>query len=232
MPFKRGFLRRPDAFSAWDDSGNRTPSNKGFNAPPLYRLPDFYSTQLITGPDAAPQKFAGVFEDPGLGHWRQNPNPSLTRFQPSTIMSMGPHVLLNLDLGSNAMNGESGREKIPTWITTDQIEMLNELVGPAPPEGVEAADKAGKKWGKVLPSPDLGGPRRDGEGVLWEMKRVEGKGFGLFALRDIGIGELLLSERPIQIMPTVCTLHSHIGCSFNLPSIVLPFRLERRKSGQ
>ena len=68
MPFKRGFLRRPDAF--WDGSGNRTPSNKGSNVPPLYRLPDFYSTQLITGPDAAPQKFAGAFEDPGLGHCR------------------------------------------------------------------------------------------------------------------------------------------------------------------
>jgi hypothetical protein len=230
MPFKRGFLRRPDAFQ--DGPSNKTLSKKGSKGLPLYCLPDYYSTQLITGPDAGPQKFAGAFEDPGIGYWRQNPSDSRTRFQPSTIMSMGPHVLLNLDLGSNAQNGESGREKIPMWITTDQIDILNDLVGPAPPEGVEAADKAGKKWGNVLPGPDLGGPRRDGEGVLWELRNVQGKGFGLFALRDIGIGELVLSERPIQIMPTVCTPHLHSSPSSNLPPIVFPFRVEGRESGQ
>jgi hypothetical protein len=231
MPFKRGFLRRPDAFGG--SSSNGTPSKKGSKVSPLYSLPDFYSTQLITGPDAAPQKFAGAFEDPATGYWRQNPNDSITRFQPSTIMSMGPHVLLNLDLGSNASNGESRREKIPMWINTDQIDMLNDLVGPAPPEGVEAADTAGKKWGKVLPGPDLGGPRRDGEGVLWEMKSVEGKGSGLFAMRDIEIGELVISERPIQIMPTVCTSsNSAPALVLIFLSTVLPFCVEGRESCQ
>jgi hypothetical protein len=140
---------------------------------------------------------------------------------------MGPHVLLNLDLGSNAVNGESGREKIPMWIVADQIGMLNDLVGPAPPGGVEAADKAGIKWGNVLPGPDLGGPRRDGEGVIWEMKSTEGKGAGLFAMRDIEIGELVISERPIQIMPTVSTSSSSAqALHVDIPSVVFPFCVE------
>ena len=126
------------------------------------------------------------------------PNIKIDLFQ---VRGLGHHILLNLDLGPNAKNGESGREKIPTWINADQIEFLNNLVGPPPPCGVEEADRIGKMWGNIEAGPNLGGPRRDGEGVLWEMKEIPGKGRGLFALRDFGVGDLIISERPIQIMP-------------------------------
>jgi hypothetical protein len=119
------------------------------------------------------------------------------------IRALGHHVLLNFDLGPNAKNGESGRDRIPIWITDDHIEFLNNLVGPPPPCGVEEADRIGKMWGNIQAGPDLGGPRRDGEGVLWEMKDISGKGRGLFALRDFVDGDLIISERPIQIMPKV-----------------------------
>lgn len=197
MTFKRGFLRRPDAFSNTNGHENRMKQRL------LYYIPDFYSTEVSKGPDASPQKFAGTYENPRVEYRRQNPYDSLNSFHPSTIQGMGPHILLNLDLGSNAMNGEDGREKIPMWITVDQIDMLNDLVGPPPPEGIKAADKTGKKWGRIMPGPDLGGPRRDGEGVIWEIRKIEGKGDGVFALRDLEIGELVINERPIQILPTV-----------------------------
>jgi hypothetical protein len=211
MSFKRGFLNRPDAFGK-DESKRKGTAKDGAAATDvkeparapkgisrrIYEMPRNFSTILAKGPDAPLQRFRGPMDDPVKEYLKDSPDIKLDLFQ---VRRLGHHVLLNLDLGPNAKNGESGREKIPTWIYADQIDLLNNLIGPAPPCGVEEADRVGKMWGCIEPGPDLGGPRRDGEGVLWEMKEIPGKGKGLFSLRDFTVGDLIISERPIQIMP-------------------------------
>jgi hypothetical protein len=212
MSFKRGFLNRPDAFGKDHSKGKGndaaattevtepagTPKDPSIKSQKLYEMPRNFSTIPAKGPNAPPQSFRGPMDDP----FKEYPKyPQTTKLESFQVRALGHHVLLNLDLGSNAKNGESGREKIPTWINADHIEFLNNLVGPPPSGGVEEADRIGKMWGNVEAGPDLGGPRRDGEGVLWEMREVPGKGRGLFALRDFADGDLIISERPIQITP-------------------------------
>jgi hypothetical protein len=215
MSFKRGFLNRPDAFSNDHSKRKGTTNNDtavttevkrpagalkdpSIKSEKLYEMPRNFSTTLAKGPNAPPQSFRGLVNDP-FEECLKNPQyANLDRFH---VRGLGHHVLLNLDLGPNAKNGESGREKIPTWINADQIEFLNNLVGPPPSCGVEEADRIGIMWGNIEAGPDLGGPRRDGEGVLWEMKDIPGKGRGLFALRDFVDSDLIISERPIQITP-------------------------------
>jgi hypothetical protein len=215
MSFKRGFLNRPDAFGKDHSKGKGTtnndaaaatevkdpagtPKNPSIKPLKLYEMPRNFSTILAKGPNAPPQSFRGRMDDPMKEYLK---DPQYANLEPFMVRGPGHHVLLNLDLGPNAKNGESGREKIPTWIYADHIEFLNNLVGPPPSCGVEEAERIGKMWGNIGAGPDLGGPRRDGEGVLWEVKEVPGKGKGLFALRDFVDGDLIISERPIQIMP-------------------------------
>jgi hypothetical protein len=215
MSFKRGFLNRPNPFGEEHSKGKETtknyvtttpetkestgiPKDASIKAQKLYETPRNFSTILARGPDAPPQKFRGLVDDPLNEYFK---NPLNIKQELFDLRGLGHHILLNLDLGPNAKNGETGREKIPTWINADQIELLNNLVGPPPPCGVEEADRIGKMWGNIEAGPNLGGPRRDGEGVLWEVKEVPGKGRGLFALRDFAVGDLIISERPIQIIP-------------------------------
>jgi len=233
MSFKRGFLNRPDALGKDHSKGKGatnndaasatkvkelpvTPKGLSIKSQKLYEMPRNFSAILAKGPDAPLQSFRGRLDDPIKEY---NENPPDIKLEPFQIRGAGHHVLLNLDLGPKAKNGENGREKIPTWITIDHLEFLNNLVGPSPPCGVEEADRIGKMWGNIEAGPDLGGPRRDGEGILWEMKEIPGKGRGLFALRDFAVGDLIISERPIQIMPLASlnlTLISHLS---NLKSL-------------
>lgn len=160
----------------------------------MYQVPTSYSSIPQVGQDAPIQLFRGVCENPRL----ESP---LT--EKRLIISGGPHVLLNLDLGPNAGHPY----KIPMWIYPESLPLLNDIIG------------RGAQWGKIKPLPDLRGEDGSGKGFRWEVKETEDKGMGLFSLQKLSVGDVVVRERPLLILPNVRIL--------SLPNAIYPTLLHR-----
>ena len=132
----------------------------------------------LQGQDAPTQKFVGYGDlsviFPSKVSWLK----SHAKTPADEKAYLQGQVLVNFDLC------QEGVDRIPMWLHLGRLELIKQ-----------------RTYERL---PDLGGPNKDGEKFLWEIRETGYAGKGLFAVKALQAGDLLLSERPLEI-------HAHVS---------------------
>ena len=127
----------------------------------------------LQGQDAPTQKFLGYGDLSDIFPSKVNSLKSLAKTPAEEKAYLQGQVLVNFDLC------QEGVDRIPMWLQLGRLELIRQ-----------------RAYERL---PNLGGPNKDGEKFLWEIRETGYAGKGVFAVKAFQAGDLLLSERPLDI---------------------------------
>ena len=127
----------------------------------------------LEGQDAPTQKFQGYADVPDTFQSKIDWLKSHARTSTHEKAFLHGQVLVNFDLC------QEGVDRIPMWLYPGRLALMKQ-----------------RTYERL---PNLGGPNKDGESVLWDIRETGHAGKGLFAVRALQAGDVVVSERPLGL---------------------------------
>lgn len=135
--------------------------------------------RALEGQDAPTQMFRGYAAVPGRNKdWIRR----AAKTPEEERAFFHSQILVNFDLC------QEGVDRIPMWLYSGRLALMK------------------KRTYETLR--DLGGPDGNGEKLLWEIRETGYAGKGLFAVKALEAGDIIVAERPLELYGLVSAHHS------------------------